>query len=268
MKKRSVRRTVTTGRGRWGAIIALGCAIALTAALLAQPRPSARNTTGKRDASRKNSAGQTEVKAAQRKPLSYYTAGVRADIFGSPPAAPTPVITPSLPTTPPAPVEPAVIDPFVDYAYTGTIVMGGQPMALVENSKTKEGTYLKVGDQLLGGTVTEVTERGVTLTIAGRPRTLSKTEDFSLTPLDKDAAYLTQQPQQGQFGPGAGRPGGTPGMPGMSGAPGGFPGMPADFQSRMQQRFQGMSPEQMQDMRNRWMNRSFERGGERRRRFF
>lgn len=262
------KRGHAAGRGRWALVVGVGACALLTAAIFAQtqPKPAAQPKGGRTASGSKTIRGETEVKPAARRPLSYYTSGVRPDLFGSP-SAPTPLVKPEPPKPVVAPAEPDIIDPFADYAYTGTIMMGDQALALVENSKTKEGIYVKVGDQLIGGTVTEVSDRGVTIAVAGKPRTLNKTDEYSLTPLDKDAAFRT--PAQGQGGRG-GMMGGPPGMPGMPGMPGAFPGMqglPPDVQQRIQQRFQGMSPEQMQNMRNRFMNRSFE-GGQRRRRFF
>lgn len=268
---RSLRRnTRGTRRGAWPLIIAGGICVVLAAAIMAQTKP---RTTAQAAAGRKAQAAKgtpiTEVKPAERKPLSYYTSGVRGDLFVMPGAKEQVVVRPEPPkveTTPPAP---EVIDPFADYAYTGTVVMGDEYVALVENAKTKEGTYLRRGDQFMGGTVGEITDKGLTVMVAGSPRTLNKTDEFKLTPLDKDAAFRTQTPgAPGQPGmPGMGGPFGMPGMPGGGM---GFPGMqnlPPDVQQRIQQRFQGMSPEQMQQMRNRFMNRSFE-GGQRRRRFF
>jgi hypothetical protein len=51
--------------------------------------------------------------------------------------------------------------------------------------------------------------------------------------------------------------------PAPNAAPG-MAGLPPDLQDRIRRRMQGMSPEQMQEMRNRWMNRQFDgqgRGG-------
>lgn len=274
-RNRGIRQRLTAGKGRWVLMAALALCAALAMAIFAQTQPKNGKNTQAAQPARRTATGsaRVEIKPAERKPLSYYTSGVRADLFGSPAAQEQPVVKveqpqPALPQMP----EPEVVDPFVDYAYTGTIMMGGQALALVENSKTKEGTYLRQGDQFMGGTVTEVTDRGVTITVAGKARTLAKSEDFRLTPLDKDAPFRTTNPQGMP-----GMPGGAPGMPGMMPGmpPGGMgmPGMPGmgpmspDFMQRMQQRFQGMTPEQLQEMRNRFMNRSFE-GGQRRRRFF
>jgi hypothetical protein len=257
-------------------IIGVGACVVLAAAITAQTRPRAAeaNARTRKGAAQAGQTSVTNVKAAERRPLSYYTQGVRGDMFVMPGAKEPVLPKPEPPKPEPAPA-PAVIDPFVDYAYTGTVIMGDEHVALIENAKTKDGSYVRRGDQFLGGTVTDITDKGVTLSVAGSAKTLYKTEEYKLTPLDKDAAF--RAPAQGPGGPGGpmmggpfGMPGGMPGMPGMGGGPMGMPGlqgMSPDMQQRIQQRFQGMSPEQMQQMRNRFMNRSFEGGG-RRRRFF
>lgn len=265
------------GKISWPLIIVGGACVVLAAAIMAQTKPktTAQAASGRKAGSSKETT-VVEVKPAERKPLSYYTSGVRGDLFTMPGAKEIAVIRPEPPKVEPTPPPaPEVIDPFADYAYTGTVVMGDEFVALIENAKTKEGTYLRRGDQFMGGTVSEITDKGVTVTVAGTPRILNKTDEFKLTPLDKDAEFRTatqgRPGQPGQPGmPGMGGPFGMPGMPGMSpGMPGGgmgFPGM-QNLPASIQQRFQGMSPEQMQQMRNRFMNRSFE-GGQRRRRFF
>ena len=265
----------TRARGSWPLLLVVGVSVVFAAAIMAQTRPKPGSTSpgAKKAAPASGLRSVVEIKAAERKPLSYYTSGVRGDLFAMPgvkePVLPKPE-PPKVEVAPPP--APEVIDPFADYAYTGSVAIGGEYVALIENAKTKEGVYVRKGDQFMGGTVSEVTDRGVSITVAGSAKTLYKTDEFKLTPLDKDADFR----QQGQPRPGQPGPGGMRGMPGMAGpfggTPGGmgFPGMqnlPPDVQQRIQQRFQGMTPEQMQQMRNRFMNRSFE-GGQRRRRFF
>ncbi len=273
INKGTRKKAKAKARGSWPLVLVVGVSVVLAAAIMAQTRPrTAPTSSGTRKAVRAaGSAPVTEVRPAERKPLSYYTSGVRGDLFAMPGAKQPVLVKPEPPkveTTPPP--TPEVIDPFADYAYTGSVTMGDDHVALVENAKTKEGVYLRKGDQFMGGTVSEVTDKGVTISVAGSAKTLYKTEEFKLTPLDKDAEFrAATQGRPGQPGMG--------GMPGMAspfggGMPGGmgFPGMqnlPPDVQQRIQQRFQGMTPEQMQQMRNRFMNRSFE-GGRRRRRFF
>jgi hypothetical protein len=191
---------------------------------------------------------------ANRKPLEYYTGGVRADLF-TPPEAP-PVVAKTAPAkVAPAPVEPPP-PPFQDYGYTGSIQMGDQYVALIENVKTKEGQYLKVGDAFHGGIVSRITDRAVEITLAGKTETLSKPEDYKLVPLDRNAPGPTTQTGAPGMPGMPGQPGGLPGMPGMQGAAG---AMPAWLQSRMQ----SMTPEQQQQMQQRFLNRQFNGGGRR-----
>lgn len=196
--------------------------------------------------------------APRTKPLAYYTAGIRADLFtASDVEASKPKPVTQKPAPPPAP---EVVDPFVDYAYDGTVQVGGQTMALIENVKTKEGQYLRAGDPFMGGTVDAITERSVSIRIGSRVQTLNKTDNFTLTPLDKSAPYLTQTAQptpQMPMQPNQAAPAMTPDQ-GPS-----FPGMdqlPARVQERIRQRWQNMTPEERQRAQTRWLNRQFDRG--------
>src|SRR2546421_6326073 len=90
--------------------------------------------------------------SVNRKPLEYYVGSVRSDLFASPAQMkPAPKIEPvKKPIIVAAkPSAPAPVNPFADYSYNGTVTMGGEVMALVENVKTKEGQYLKQGDSFM-----------------------------------------------------------------------------------------------------------------------
>jgi hypothetical protein len=260
--RRKPKQTITP------AILVLG-AVALGAIVLAQTtgKPASTRPT---NATKAKKSGDAPIVITSlpdaRKPLSFYTGAVRNDLFtGTVVPEPKPAIEvkPEKPVLPlPPPTTPVIVDPFADYAYTGTVNMGGQMVALIENTKTREGQYYKQGDSFLGGTISEITDRGVSINVAGTPKTLAKTDNFKLTPLDKSAPFLQGQPQPGA--PGApGAPGGAPAMTPGAGGPGGMPGMgnmSPERQQRMQQFMQNMTPEQRQQMQNRWMNRSFEGG--------
>lgn len=204
------------------------------------------------------STAASDPSEATRKPLSYYTGGVRPDLFTAPlPPAPKPKVE-TKPAPPPAP--PVIVNPFADYAYSGTVGMGDRLMALVENIKTKEGQYLQEGDPFMGGKVARITDRLLTIDVAGKQQMLAKSDDFKLTPLDKSAAFL--QPNAQTAGPG--QPGQAPAAAPAMGPGGGFPGMdklPDNIRQRIQERMGNMSPEDRAKMQERWMNRSFERGG-------
>lgn len=152
---------------------------------------------------------------AHRRPLSYYTQGIRGGMFSAPqpPAPRTPKVRvvhrkPPVKPPPTPKVMPIEINPFADWSYTGTIKFGNQIMALLENTKTHEGQYLTVGQSFLGAQVEAITDQMVTLRVAGRPYMVAKSDTITTTPLDKGA--------------GGGQPGG-PGMP-SPGVP--QPGMP------------------------------------------
>jgi hypothetical protein len=246
-------------------IVGLG-AVAVAAIVFAQTDKGRKPVVVQPNKAKTADAGVKIVTVSERRPLSFYTGSVRTDLFNAPYVAPVEKPKPapkpkkepvdlSIPTTP----EP--VNPFSDYAYTGTVNANGKMVALIENTKTKEGQYLKEGDPFMGGTISGITDRTVDIDVAGKHESLAKTDDFKLTPLDKSAAYLTAAPAQ------TGVPGapGQPGQPGQPGMPGGNPSwmqrLPADAQQRIMQRFQNMTPEQREQMQQRWMNRSFNGGG-------
>jgi hypothetical protein len=228
------------------------------------------NRSGANNSSAASSAEQPapDVEVSEvsvRKPLDYYMKGIRGSLFSAAPAAP--IASAPKPTLPlaPLPAAPEKIDPFNDYAYSGTVTVDGDPVALVENSKTREGLFLKKGESFLGGTVGDITDRSLKVTIAGVERMMAKTDNFKLTPLDKSAGYLTPAaPGAPGAGPGTAAAPGAPGQPGSFGAFQ-FPGMGGgggDFMNRMRERMEAMTPEQREEARNRFMNRSFERRGD------
>lgn len=148
----------------------------------------------------------------ERRPLDFYTQGVRGNMFSAPlpPPPPKPVIVAKKPQ-PTVPVMP--VNPFADWSYTGTVKAGEEMMALLENKNTKEGQYLKIGESFMGAQVSAITDQMVTLDVSGKPTMLAKSDNITVTPLDKNAPYLNATGQPGA--PGAP---GMPGMPGMSGA--------------------------------------------------
>jgi len=235
-------------------------AIALGAIVMAQTGKSP--TTG--PASTKNNKVAADdkviqVAAAERHPLSYYTGGVRNDLFNSgaieaakPKAEAKGTKKTTLPTEPAEPA--AVVNPFSDYSYTGTVTMNGSIVALVENTKTKEGQFLKQGDPFLGGKVSDLNDRTLTVDVAGTPQMLAKSDNYKLTPFDKSAAYLTAPPPAAPGAPGQG------GMPGMPGMPGGTPGQAGDRAARMKAWMDSLPPDQQAAMQQRMNNRQFNGG--------
>ena len=80
-------------------------------------------------------------------------------------------------------------------------------MALIENAKTKEGRYLKQGEEFQGAQVSQVTDQMVTMTAGTKPYLLAKSDNINIVPLDKSAPYLSGGAQPGQPVP---PPGGAP----------------------------------------------------------
>lgn len=176
-----------------------------------------------------------------KKPLSQYLTGREAGLFEVPGASADMEEDPfgldemldETPEEAPAPsLPPSAPDPLVDYVYAGTVSIDGRYAALLENRKTKEGHFLQEGDRFLDGIVGSITDRNISISMAGSPRQLAKTEDYRLTPLNNNAPFLATGTPDGTAV--VSNPSNIPGMPGgppgaMPGMPGGFPGRPGGF---------------------------------------
>jgi hypothetical protein len=194
MNQRKQKRNSMNTKMVPAAILVIGV-VALGAIVLAQTQKHSKPVPlqlALREKTIQNNTQTDTPASTERKPLSYYTGAVRASLFTSPEAAvesapPAPLIkhTVKLPSVKIA--APAPLNPFADYVYSGTVSLKGETLALIENSKTHDGQYLKQGDTFMGGKVKEIAERSVTLNAAGKPYTLVKTVDFKLLPLDKSA---------------------------------------------------------------------------------
>jgi hypothetical protein len=194
-------------------------------------------------------AGKSVGASPARHPLSFYTGEVSDRMFSAPQPPPPPP-PPPLPKPKPVKVEVPDINPFEDWAYTGTMRQGDEITALIENTKTKEGQFLKQGDTFMGAKAVSITAQMVTLTAGGKPRMLAKSDTTNVTQLSKDAVPNTPQQQ----GPPPGPPGMPPGMPGMGPGRWGGGGM-VTLPNGMQM------PAGMAGRRNRRMNFQFNQGG-------
>jgi len=85
---------------------------------------------------------------------------------------------------PPAP------DPLAGYSLTGLVETDGEMYALLEDNKTKVGTWFRVGDEVSGLKISSINASGMTLSGEQGDRRIALNEKFDLTPLDKDANYM------------------------------------------------------------------------------
>lgn len=165
--------------------------------------------------------------AGSRRSLDFYAKGVRGTLFSAP--QPPPIAKPRAVVVKPVPpppriivpeVKPVEVNPFADWSYTGTVTVGETKMALIENSKTREGRYLKQGEEFQGAQVSQVTDQMVTMTAGTKPYLLAKSDNINIVPLDKSAPYLSGGAQPGQPVPpppgGASTPQGVLTTPGVS----------------------------------------------------
>ena len=162
---------------------------------------SSQKVADKTDSSEKSTTG-TET---ERPSVEFYTQGIRSNLFSAPlPPAPKVVarpvvkVKPAVVVKPPIvkPVAPVIVNPFADWKYTGTVKMNDTMLALVENSGTKEGRYIRVNDSFDGGaTVSAISDGGVTLVAAGKPYFIAKQQEGSLVPLNAPTGAAQPAPQ-------------------------------------------------------------------------
>ncbi len=163
----------------------------------------------------KTDAGESKPSSPNRPAIEFYTGGIRGNLFSAPqppkakpapiPKAPPKVKPIPVPIVKPPVVVPIVINPFAEWKYTGTVKMNDQMLALLENSGTKEGRYVRVNEAFDGGaTIAAITENGVTLLAAGKPYLIAKQMEGSLIPLNTPTGPAPGTP-----------PPGTPPMPGF-----------------------------------------------------
>ncbi|HZT41146.1 MAG TPA: hypothetical protein VFA07_03110 [Chthonomonadaceae bacterium] len=184
-----------------------------------------------------------------RRSAAFYSQGISSGLFSepqppepkaaTPPPPPKPVeVTP--PDTEPSIVPETPVNPYADWSYNGLVTMGDQMMALLENTKTKEGQYVQTGDNFLGAKVENVTDQMVALRDSGKLYTLSKSETITVVPLDKSAPYLAENSSQPQTGTPQEAQAQTPQAPSM---PNGLANMTPDQLAAMMQnrrQFRGM----------------------------
>lgn len=171
-----------------------------------KPKPSNPNSPAKN----RGLEGKDIVEnTGSRHSLEFYTKGVRESMFSAPQPAP-PEKPKSIPVVPPPPppkivvpvIVPVEVNPFADWVYTGTVTIGETKMVLIENSKTREGHYLKLGEMFQGAQVSQVTDQTVSFLAGSKLYLLAKSDNVNLVPLDRNAgAPITSTGQSGQPAP-------------------------------------------------------------------
>jgi len=137
---------------------------------------------------------------------------VRSGLFSrpsSPESVPVTAQTASPPQT--MAVDPKlIVDPFAQVVYTGTVTIGDEKQALLENQRTKEGWYLHQGDPFMGAKIVRIDDNAVTLNLHGQMRRIPKSSVYNLVPLDAQAGSTPNRNASDPRGPGG--PGGVNGV--------------------------------------------------------
>ena len=97
---------------------------------------------------------------------------------------------------------PLTIDPFAQVVYTGTVTIGDEKQALLENQRTKEGWYLHQGDPFMGAKIVRIDDNAVTLNLHGQMRRIPKSSVYNLVPLDAQAGSTPNRSATDPRGPG------------------------------------------------------------------
>ena len=199
------------------AVIACGALLSLSRPDKAQNSPAARTTTtpaavsqnrASNAASSTSAANSTptiddmgDARNESRRSIDFYTQAVRGNMFTAPipptPPAPKPVViaAPVQPVQPIVKVPPVVINPFAEWSYTGVIKSDDQITALVENTRTKDGMFLKAGDMFMGSQIATITDQEIALKSGKTSYTIAKSDNTNVTPLDRSAIPTNGQGQ-------------------------------------------------------------------------
>ncbi len=91
---------------------------------------------------------------------------------------------------PPPPI-PKQVEKTIDltgWSYAGYVMLDEHKFGIVQHESSTSVEFLRVGDDLLGAEVTEVTDEVIRFKSGIRRTMLSRTRDFPVTPLDSGAS--------------------------------------------------------------------------------
>lgn len=170
-----------------------------------------------------------------RNPFAPKLSPLRPAASGKGPAQAAPALPPAQGTeqagpaaaaqaAPAAPPGPGPHDPLKDWVYSGTVAIGPEVYAVVENKAARRSEYLREEDPFQGGTVLRIATGALLLSFGSETRSLPKSTAFNATPLNAMPAAAPAAP-----GGIAGRPGGpgTPAQPAGAPPAASGPGSPA-----------------------------------------
>ncbi|MEP6754077.1 MAG: hypothetical protein ABJA67_01145 [Chthonomonadales bacterium] len=115
--------------------------------------------------------------------------GIRPDLFdpiNPPPPPPAKTIAP-VKQPPVIVMAPEPVDPLAGVIFKGISELNGESYALLEDAKTGEGTFVKIGDSFRGVTVTSLDKDFVRYKSDSGDRQLAMNTNYSLVPLSKGA---------------------------------------------------------------------------------
>jgi hypothetical protein len=202
-------------------------ALLLTAGLAVAGAWAARSSgpVAEQPAGRKHVAAMSQPKAtAAAKAAEWrFDAVIERNLFMPATVAAVAAVA-HVPPPPILPINPTAFQsqPAPRWIYAGYATVDGAPMAIVENSSTKQAEFISVGGRLDGGTVETITPQAIRVTRNGETTEMAISTAFTATPLNappQPAATNQRGGRRGNMNNAAGAAGAT-GATGATGAAG------------------------------------------------
>jgi hypothetical protein len=125
------------------------------------------------------------VETPSAPPSAQPSQGIRADLFGDPVRAEKPAAKPA-PKPAPVIVAPVITspvsapNPYLDWRFSGLVTSGEDQMALLENTRTGSGRFVRVNDSFEGGTIKSVSPEMLEIADSSGIRRVERFGEWSL----------------------------------------------------------------------------------------
>lgn len=205
VQKRSPRSTML--------MVGLLAAVVVLVYTLTSNRPPRAGDAGSSRRERRAAQAAEASEAAPLRPAAppdadfdRYAQVARLDLFSVRRQAPSPARRETLPLPPEPPRPRPEPEPRPErergpdtsgWSYVGYITVDDKVYGIVQNESTGASEFLLVGGEFLGATVMSATREELRLRAGSRTVTLSRTNDYGLTPLHRGPARPAQERPRG-----------------------------------------------------------------------